>query len=324
MLKDWIRRLFAKFNLDGRDISVLVVSLLLASVIWLIHNLSLNYSDTMSVPVVAKCNLDGHANVSSNSSIVAARCRTTGYALLRNRFKSERRAIEINFDPSDMQHVEGEVFSVSAAQLSNYVNELFGDGISLESFLSDKVQFRFPYENNKKVPVLPAQVLSFRPQYMAVGPMTLLPDSVTIYGEPHRLESIERVNTRTIELTNLSANAHGSVKIEPISGIRMSATETNYSLEVSRFVELTSVVTISLRNVPSGKRLSVYPSTAKVTYRCLFPLMQDPTEEVRFYIDYKDFVNSIEGKCVPSSSSLPQGVIDYVIEPEVFECVEER
>ena len=51
------------------------MSLLLAFSIWLIHNLSLNYSDTISVPVMAQCNIDGHSNVSSNSSMIAARCR---------------------------------------------------------------------------------------------------------------------------------------------------------------------------------------------------------------------------------------------------------
>ena len=43
------------------------MSLLLAFSIWLIHNLSLNYSDTISVPVMAQCNIDGHSDVSSNS-----------------------------------------------------------------------------------------------------------------------------------------------------------------------------------------------------------------------------------------------------------------
>ena len=41
------------------------------------------------------------------------------------------------------------------------------------------------------------------------------------------------------------------------------------------------------------------------------------------YIDYKDFIKSKEGKCVPVSTPLPEGVISYTIEPEVFDCIEE-
>ncbi|MBQ9819987.1 MAG: hypothetical protein IJM60_06880, partial [Bacteroidales bacterium] len=78
-----------------------------------------------------------------------------------------------------------------------------------------------------------------------------------------------------------------------------------------------------LRNVPAGRKVSVLPSVAKVTYKCAFPLSADPSDGVRFYIDYKDFESSIGGRCIPRPVSLPDGVMDYSLEPEVFECVEE-
>ena len=49
MWKERLHRLLGRLHLDGRDISVFLMSLLLAFSIWLIHNLSLNYSDTISV-----------------------------------------------------------------------------------------------------------------------------------------------------------------------------------------------------------------------------------------------------------------------------------
>ena len=44
----------------GRSWVVLVVALLLASLVWILSNLSQTYSGTISVPVVARCNLDGY------------------------------------------------------------------------------------------------------------------------------------------------------------------------------------------------------------------------------------------------------------------------
>ena len=203
------------------------------------------------------------------------------------------------------------------------VTEIFGDGVRLESFLSETVQFRFPFENNKKVPVQAVQVVSFKPQYMAMGQIRLQPDSVTIYGEPFHLEHIDRVFTRTIDLHNLKSSAHGVIRLEPVHGVRMSATEVNYSLDVTRYVEIRSEVSVGVRNVPAGKKLSVYPSTASVVYKCAFPLSQDPTEGVQFYIDYADFKSSIGGKCIAHASRVPEGVIECTVTPEVFDCVEE-
>ena len=299
------------------------MSLLLAFSIWLIHNLSLNYSDTLSMPVVARCEIEGHSNVSSNSSMIAARCRTSGFSLLRIRHQAKRKALNVRFDSKDLHHKDGEIFYITAAELSNYVTEIFGDGVRLESFLSETVQFRFPFENNKKVPVQAVQVVSFKPQYMAMGQIRLQPDSVTIYGEPFHLEHIDRVFTRTIDLHNLKSSAHGVIRLEPVHGVRMSATEVNYSLDVTRYVEIRSEVSVGVRNVPAGKKLSVYPSTASVVYKCAFPLSQDPTEGVQFYIDYADFKSSIGGKCIAHASRVPEGVIECTVTPEVFDCVEE-
>lgn len=310
-------------HLDGRDISVFLMSLLLAFSIWLIHNLSLNYSDTISVPVVVQCNIDGHSNISSNSSTIAARCRTSGFSLLKIRHQAKRKALTIRFDIKDLHHKEGELFYITAAELSNYVTEIFGDGVRLESFLSETVQFRFPFENHKRVPVQAVQVLSFKPQYMAIGQIRLQPDSVTIYGEPFHLEHIDRVFTRTINLVNLKSSAHGIVRLDAVSGVRMSETEVNYSLDVTRYVEVRSEVAVGVRNLPAGRKLSVFPSTANVVFKCAFPLSQDPTEEVQFYIDYNDFVNSKGGKCIAHASRIPEGVIDCAVFPEVFDCVEE-
>ncbi len=78
------------------------MSLLLAFGIWLLHNLSLNYSETMSVPVIAECNLEGHSNVSSNSSTIAARCRTSGFSILRGRHKAKKEAVRVRFNSADM------------------------------------------------------------------------------------------------------------------------------------------------------------------------------------------------------------------------------
>jgi hypothetical protein len=222
-----------------------------------------------------------------------------------------------------MHYAEKDMFYISAAELSNYVSDIFGEGVQLESFLSESVQFRFPVENHKKVPVHAVTIISFKPQYTALSPIKHKPDSVLVYGEPYHLENINMVYTKAIELSNLKSSAHGSVKLEPVQGLRMSEQEVGYSLEVTRYVEISTEVAVTPRNVPAGMKLSVYPSTARVVYKCVFPLTHDPSDVVSFNIDYNDFQKSIGGRCMANHSKMPDGVIEYSIEPEVFDCVEE-
>ena len=81
-MKNLFHRLLSSLNIGGRDWVVLLLALLLAFSTWLIHNLSLRYNDYLRVSVVARCNIEGHADVSANKCEVIARCRTTGYKVI--------------------------------------------------------------------------------------------------------------------------------------------------------------------------------------------------------------------------------------------------
>ena len=316
-------RISGKFKkLNGRDLAVFLLSLLLAFGIWLIHNLSLDYVRVVNVPIKASCNLEGHALVSANDAVVQARCRTTGYDLMRLEKAAKGNPVLVEFRPEDMKHKSGEQFYIVSSDLINYVQTLFGNSSSLESFITDTLKFRFPYENSRKVPVRPVCTLSFKSQYTSVGQLRVLPDSVVLYGEPYHLSNIDAVYTESFSLEDLSNSTHGEVALEHVMGVRMSDQKVDYAIDVTRFVEQQATLSISARNVPTDRKLNIYPSRAQVYFRCAFPLTTDPVKGVRFYIDYKDFANSLDGKCIPKVSGLSPDVLSYKIEPQVFECVE--
>lgn len=318
----FINRLLEKLNVSGRDAGVFLVSLLLAFSLWLSHSLNLEYSVIAEVPVIADSNIEGHSATSVGEETVAARCRASGFRVVKLKKAASKKPVRVKFAASDLHWVEDDIYSISSNGLAGYVSEIFGEGVRLESFISQSVKFRFPEENCKKVPVQAVRTLSFKSQYMAVGDIQMDPDSVMVYGEPTRLANIDRVYTAPLRLTNLNNNVHGEVRLEPMQGLRYSANSAVYTLEVSRYVELTSEVKILTRNVPFGKEISVFPSVATVSYRCAFPLSSNPLDCAVLYIDYNDFQASLNGRCVPKAEGLPSSVIEYKVEPEVFECVE--
>lgn len=323
MLRYLYHKLLAKLNLKGRDLTAFLISILCACFIWLIHNLSLDYSTIVSVQVVAKSNIEGRAAESVNPCNIAARCNMQGYDVYRLNRLAARKPIVVYFNPEDFKYVSDDIFSISSESLSGYVQDLFGENARLESFVTRSAQFRFPRENSKKVPVRCVQLLNFKPQYMAVGNIQTFPDSVEVFGPPAVLENVDMVFTETVSKDNISSGIHGVVPLQNIAGVRMSESEVEYSLVVSRYVEIKTTVKIQTRNAPAGKRLSVFPSSAEVVYRCEFPVGVDPSDKVTMYIDYEDFAGSINGRCVPVPDGLPSGVLDYSIEPQIFDCFED-
>lgn len=318
MLLDRIRT-FLKSN--GRDLTIFLLSLLLAFSVWLVYNLTLNYTKVVSVPVTAFSNIEGHKQTSSNTAMVLGRCHTRGFDLIRLDNASDKKPITVSFAPSDLHHKSGELFYITASELNAYVEDIFGDDAGMETYVTDTLYFRFPFENSKKVPVHPVYSMTCHPQYMSVGGLRMTPDSVTIYGEPFHLENIDRVYTRQFNLSDLRNTAHGEVKLASVKGVRISDESAEYMVTVRRFVEITADMPVRSRNVPNNKNFVIYPSVARVTFRCAFPLSIEPAKDVHFYVDYNDFTRSLGGQCLAKADNLPEEILDYRIEPEVFECV---
>lgn len=310
-------------DINGKDVAIFVMSLLLAFSIWFLHGLSITYTELIRLPVIAEADIDGHAARSSAPVTIWARCRTSGFEIIRLKNISEKNPLVVRFSSYDLHSSKEEVFYLAPNDLNKYGQAIFGDKSVPEAFLSDTLFFRFPFENSKKVPLRAVCQMGFKPQYMSVGGLKLRPDSVLIYGEPSRLKEISNVSTEAFSLDNLEVSAHGSVRLEKIKGVRVSAEKAEYSVDVSRFVEIKSSVPINVRNVPKGHSLIVYPSIASVTLRCAFPVSVNPLDKISFYVDYKDFMESLNGVCLIHTDKMPPEVFEYDIKPQTASCVEQ-
>ncbi len=300
----------------------IVFSLVLAVGIWFFTNLSKTYSGTVSVPVVAECSIDGHRGRSSNATVVSARCRADGFRLVREQSRRDKKTVVVKFERSDLRRTGPDTWSIFGSAKNSYINQMFGEGITLEAFITDTLSFVFAEENHKKVPVDVPYTAQYRLQYMKSGSFKTVPDSVTIYGEDIRLNAIDKITSPRLSFTDVSDSRHGVVKLNKPAGIRLSVEEVAYVLPVSRYVELKGSFPVEVWNAPAGREVQVYPPIATVCLRCAFPLVKDPMASFKVFIDYKDFSESMSGKCVPRTLKLTQGVLDCRIEPEVFDCVE--
>lgn len=320
-MKDRIR-----LSLGGRERELVffAIALFLAFAIWFFTNLSKTYSGTVSVPVVALCNIDGRKGVSSNTAILSARCRTDGFRLVREQGRSGKKPVEVRFSPSDLHRTGPDTWSVSGAAKNSYLNQFFGEGTTLEAFITDTLSFVFAAENHKKVPVDVPVSVQCRSQYMQSGGLKVNPDSVTVYGEDARLDAIDRIRAPRLSFSDVHESKHGVLRLSHPKDVRLSAEEVTYELPVSRYVELRETFPVEVWNAPAGRTLQVYPSSASVVLRCAFPLVKDPMSSFKVYVDWKDFSESKSGKCVPRTMKLPAGVLDCRMEPEVVDCIELR
>lgn len=304
-MKKWINIIFCVF---------------LSAVVWLIHNLGQEYSGLVSVPVLAESNIDGRARMASAEVMITARIQAPGY---RHVALSRRHSARVVFiDAADLQPVGGDFYSISENSLYRYASAIYGENISLESFVADDVRFKFNEECFAKLPVKPVADITFREQYTALHSMSFQPDSVLVYAEPARLAEIDNILTRPVSLRDLHSSVHGAAKLDVPAGARLSRNEVAYSLEVTRFVEFRRTLPIEVRGAYGRHSISALPSEAEVVFRCIFPLTSDPSEKVKLYVNYSEFAESLDGSCLIHTDGVQENVISCSILPEVCVCVE--
>ncbi|MGM9736686.1 MAG: hypothetical protein ACI3ZL_09780 [Candidatus Cryptobacteroides sp.] len=320
-MRKLLNRLLESFHINGRDFAVFLLALLLAFSIWLIHNLSLRYNDYLKVSVVARCNIDGHADCSSNKCDVIARCRARGYSVITSKLREKKKVVELEFNPSVMKPIGNDMFYVTSSDIQEYVHLLFGNDATVDYFLSDTLFFKFPTVMHKKVPVHPVHSLSYKLQYMARGEVEVTPDSIIVYGEPFQLDNLSEVFTRPIKHYELNEDVQGLISLEKMKGVRMSESAVRYSIGVTRFVEVRDKVPVTVVNVPPGKEILVFPSMIELSLRCVFPLAGNPLDDISLTVDYNMIAGSISGKCLVSLDTLPKGVISYDAYPAVVQCL---
>ena len=321
---EFLYRIIASIRKRSGDWVAITLALLLAAGIWLITNLSRSYEAVLSVNVIAESTLDGRAGASADRAVIQARCRASGFRIRHLRRQARNSARTVYFQPADLHPVEGRegFYSIPASLLERYVAQLYGDNVTLENFVTEEAVFRFPAEAHKKVPVVPVKDIRFRSQYMELSPLTVDPDSVTVYGEPMLLERVTQVKTRPIRLDDVASSIQDEIELYPIQGVRFVPATVKYTLPVTRFVEMSDAVPVRVTGVPQGMKLACFPDRARVTLLSVFPMLSDPLKSLTLEVAYEDFMDSLSGDCVPQIKGSLRGIISVRIDPEVVHVVE--
>lgn len=311
------------FRLGFKDYLALGISLMLAFAVWLVHNLSLEYSALVQRGVVAVCEIDGHSNMSDGVAEVAASCQLQGKDLLGIRLMGRHHPVTLNVTRDDMRHFQGDVFYMTSNDLTKYFHTIFSDKSRLEYFVTDTVFFTFNSVRYKKVPVKMSANITYKPQYMPLGGLRVMPDSVLIYGNKEILDGVNAVTTELVYVNNLSSKIFGKARLKPIKGVRMSTRDVDYSMDVVRYVQKEAVLPVRMVKTPRGVTVKVFPFNATVRYRMRFPADTN-MDGAYVAVQYSDFVNSISGKCVGEVVGVTEDVISYELEPQVFDCLLEQ
>lgn len=309
----------------GRDWIVLILSLLLAFFAWFVHNISKDYTVYMQYRVQVTTNIEGRAPTSVANETLLLRVTTQGISILRSRGGEDGIAdltlnlpgeVFLKDDHSDTRYL------LSVSSIRERLSEALGSGFDIESVETTELTFDFPEQTYKRVPVVAQSDISYKEQYMRIGEIDLLPDSVNIYGNIQLLDQVKSVNTKVISLNQVDKSVKGVIQLEPIRDVRIDVERLVYSISVERYVESFKSIKPEVVNLPSDKSVILLPSTISVSYRTPFKARnEDYSNRISFVVDYNDLLRTKSSKVVPKLKEEMGEVLSYHISPNMVECI---
>lgn len=305
---------------------VLVISLLVALVVWGVMKLSLQYRYVYHYNVELSAPMEGRVFKSVSQDPLTIRGTSSGFYLLRHKLSARKKGETLTFraEPSALRPLNGkeDAFFILSSQLKDRAASKLDGYLTIDEIVVDTLVFIFPKTYQKKVPVCLRADLSFKPQYMPLDKVYLKPDSVLINGQESIVKSIDSVFTEKITARSLKRNIQGEAEIEPVSGVQMSESKTVYHLNVGRYVGRSLSVPVEVRNQAEGARMILVPSTVTVTFKEEFARKRTLSpKDFSVYVDYSQAVTSASSKAKVLLDKVPEGVYDVNIEPAFLDRV---
>ncbi len=303
---------------------VLILCIVAAFFLWVVYTLSNEYTAYFRFPLEVETNLYGRSNLSQADNTVFLRGKTRGFYIIHYTWRKKIPTLRI-FAVQALIHKypdRKDKFYLLAGEINNLVNDALGTDFQLETILSDTIRLEYREVHYRKVPVHFVSDVSYAPQYMSFEPVRIFPDSVLVYAEEPYFDLIGEVRTRKVSLSDLNRTVEGIAHLETPANARLSHNEINYEVMVTRYVELSTEVPVTTRNVPYRTELLLLPEKVILQYRCPFEDAGNITDEdFSLVVDYNDFIEKKGGKITPSLERAPVVISHVQLTPQYVDGI---
>ena len=303
----------------GRDVLLYLVFVIISFVFWAI--LALNNFVQYNYHVKFRI-----AGIPENVTIINdypsefnVAVRSHGYMLLKY-LVGEIPEIVVDFKNYSNGN---DLLKISKQELADLLVDKFGTNANIVSFSPEYLSIKYTSLPGKKVPVAVIGDYTANFQYVVNGKPMATPDSVTIYSDVMHLNGIVAVSTEKIVSRNLTDSLNLKVSLQKIQDVKVVPDSVNVVLPVEPLVMKRSSIPVSVKNVPDGVTVMVFPSVVSASYllpMSLYNVLAD--ERFEAAVDYKDI--GVSAKLPVRIESAPEAYKNIKLENDSVEYIIER
>lgn len=302
-----------KVFLAKRDTFIFLFFLGMSAVFWLIISLNKTYETRIAIPLKY---LNTPADIELMADLpthVIAKVKDKGTTLLGYSEKSFQPLI-IDFSSYDFLANNSQISISTASTFDKEIKEQLNQTTQIIDYLPRTINIEKKQLGSKRIPVKAKTQITYAKQYYPAGSVSIMPDSVTLYGNQEALDTLKFVETQLVEVENLNDTLTTTVAITNPARCKVKPATVQLSIPTEFYTEGKQLVPIKVLGVPGNLRVRTFPSEIEVTYLAGFSRFKS--------IIPADFLLTIQYNDLISSNNTTQAVHlekypAYVIKPKL-------
>lgn len=239
----------------GREkVAVFVVAFILALCLWLMVNLSRDYTLNINIPIEL-------GNIPSNQALTEELPNFATVSVTGEGWQ----LIQLYNNPTplfiDVRQSEVNLFDQVRQQMNTR------PGISVQKVQPLTISLELEERVSRRLPVMPEVELDFRERFGLLGEASLSPDSVEVTGAASVVDTLTGWRTQPVRISGINSDINRPVELRESGELMSVSPETViYRAEIAEYTEGEVRVPISTRNLPSGRTVSYSPSALTVRF----------------------------------------------------------
>jgi YbbR domain-containing protein len=264
----WLKQLREKGTLKiDRDVLIYAFFLFLSFLFWYLNSLGKEIESDVKYPV-------RYINIPKERVLtdgLPARLdlylKGPGYSIMKLKLSGNRAPLILDISAIDYKRVPRtrslNYYILTTDLIPNLTNQLRAE-CRINSIKPDTLFFSFDRIISKSVTVYPNVEIQTERQYFVKGKISAFPDSVTITGPEHMLDTIGRIQTIFKKFSGLSDIYRRNINLKIPKGVTASVRKVTVTIPVEQFTEAETEVPVRILNLPDSINLKIFPDLVTV------------------------------------------------------------
>lgn len=305
----------------GKDVIVFLLFTLVSYVFWVIMSLNDDAQRDLEVKLEITDVPDDVFFISEVPKALTVNVRDKG-SVLAGFYWNGTPGLKISYDELTAYPLRDRV-AFPAQELTSRVRSLFASTTQVVSIRPDSLSLIYTDRPGTRAVVIPDLQVEPSSQSVISGPITISPDSVTVYAARHLTVKPLSVQTMTLNRSGLTDTLICEVKIRPETGVRIVPDHVTVTIPVEPLIAKSRVVPVTLLHGASSATYDVvlFPSQVRVSY--LLPMSLYSTENAVISVN-ADFYERSGTKIPLTIGSCPDYYQDVALSVDSVEYLIEQ